>query len=81
MRISSVNFKSGFIYKGGRYINPDVIKEISPFTDEDGKKGTFVKYIDGAIEKNMMPVNIFVAAANQAKNSDDIVDVSNNEIE
>lgn len=74
MNVNSVSFKSGFIYNKGTYINPDAIQRITAYGKDKDK--TNVLYTNEAKEIFDVPVDTFVAAAIQAKNTDDIVDIS-----
>ena len=74
MNVNAVSFKSGFIYNGEDYINPDAIGRISKRSEKN--KNACVMYTDGTKENFNVSVDTFVAAATQAKNSDDIVDIS-----
>ena len=76
MNVNAVNFKSGFLYNNGRYINPDTIKEVRTVITDNKKKETYIKYTDETAEINPLAIDTFVAATIQAKNSEDIVDIS-----
>ena len=56
----------------------DSIKIIKPFDND--KNETTVIYTDKTSDIFKLPVDTFIAAVNQAKNSDDIVDINSNRV-
>ena len=75
MRINQINFKSGYLYNEGTYINPKTIYKIKP--NNNNKNETRVIYTDKSSDIFQIPIDSFVSASLQALNSDDCIDISN----
>lgn len=74
--IDKINFTSGLIKIGKKYINPNSIKNFEPFYDEwEGTKGIKIAYINHGSEK-IQNINEkqFALTFIKAINSDNIVD-------
>lgn len=76
MKISPVSFKSGIIKIGYQRINPDTIKTYEP--DIYGFR-TNVNFLDGEKKYLKIRFDIFEKAMLDAKNSNEIIDISDKE--
>ena len=75
MRISPINFKSSLISYRNQTINPDNVEKYSKLKYENFDK-TCVRFSSGRTENIDVPYEIFEQAMIQAKNENDIVDLS-----
>ena len=74
MRINSVSFKSGLIYKDGVYYNPDTIKLFHG--DYNDKNKTRVVFTDRLADTFEVTKEVFANSLIEAKNTNDIIDLS-----
>ena len=73
MKVSPINFKSGIIRLGYQSFNPDTIKSYEP---EIYGFRTMVNFTDGDKKYLKVRTDIFEKAMLKAKNSDEIVDIT-----
>ena len=74
MRINPISFKSGLLYRNGVYINPDTVKMFYP--EKEDKNKTRVIFNDRLTDVFNVKNDTFAAAFINAKNTNDIIDIS-----